>query len=68
MCNASHVGKKPAKKCCMLSEEKLDEYGAAYSETLSCTLSDPKLKITSFSLGDSKERNYRTQHGSKGIT
>jgi hypothetical protein len=38
----------------MLTEEKLDEYGAAYSETLSCALNGRKLKITIFSLGDSK--------------
>jgi hypothetical protein len=68
MCNASHVGKKPAKKCCMLSEEILDENGAAYFETMSGTLSGPNLKITIFRLGDSEEGNYRTQHESKGNT
>jgi len=52
----------------MLTEEKLDEYGAAYSETLLCTLNGPKLKITIFSLGNSKERNYRAQHESTGST
>ena len=37
-CNTSHVGKKAAKKCCILTEEKLHGNGAACSETLSCTL------------------------------
>jgi hypothetical protein len=61
-------GKKPAKKCCLFPEEILDTNGAAYSARLAHTLNGSKLKMVIFSLGDSKERNYRTQQESKGNT
>lgn len=52
----------------MLHEEILDENGAAYSATLARTLNGSKLKMVIFSLGDSKERNHRTQQEFKGST
>ena len=52
-----------------LTEEKLDEIGAVYSETLPFTLKGLKLKMGMFgNTGDSKERNYKTHHGPKGST